>query len=159
MRIITRVQIDQLLHEAQHHPRQRVIFRLHEHHEKVQRMVNAMHPGTYITPHKHQDPDKVELFNIMVGRVAVLHFDEVGEVLDIHILDANGAVRVVDIPPRTYHTLIPLQPSVLLEIIEGPYDPETHKRLAPWAPTEDNPKAPDFRMYLTSVIHNWRGYT
>ena len=155
LRSITQIEIDDLILQAKKDARKRKIFRLHEHHEPVQRMVNAMVPGTYITPHKHEDPDKVELFNILKGSVAVLQFNETGEVEIVIRLESNGQNKIVDIPPRRYHTLIPLEPSALLEIIQGPYDASSHKRFAPWAPREEDSKANDFLMYLTSIVHNW----
>ena len=155
MRFITRFDIDTLMRQARDSKRKRAILRLHEHEEPVQRMMNALIPGTYVPPHKHENPDKVELFSIMVGRVACLQFDVQGAVTELVILEERGVVRVVEIAPRSYHTLIALEPSVVLEIIQGPYDPATHKRIAPWAPEEENPKASDYRMYLESIIHNW----
>lgn len=155
LRTITTFDIDNLIRMAKKSTRKRTILRLHEHEEPVQRMINAMIPGTYITPHKHEDPDKVELFNILEGSCAVLHFDNRGEVAELVMLSTTGPTKVVDIPPRTYHTIVPLKPCALLEIIQGPYDVETHKSLAPWAPAEDNPKAEDYRLYLESIIHNW----
>lgn len=155
LRSITQIEIDDLIFQAKRSERKRTIFRLHEHHEPVQRMVNAMIPGTYIPPHKHENPDKVELFSILKGSVAVLQFSEAGDVEIVVRLEARGNTKIVDIPPRTYHTLIPLEPSALLEIIQGPYDEESHKQFAPWAPGEDNHKSSDYLMYLTSVIHNW----
>lgn len=155
LRSITRLEIDDLIFQAKNSKRKRTIFRLHEHHEPVQRMVNAMIPGTYIPPHKHENPDKVELFSILKGSVAVLQFSNTGSLEVVIRLEAKGNTKIVDIPPRTYHTLIPLEPSALLEIIQGPYDADTHKRLASWAPDENNRKANDYLMYLTSIIHNW----
>ena len=157
LRSITRFEIDDLIFRAKHSERKRHIFRLHEHHEPVQRMVNAMVAGTYIQPHKHENPDKVELFNILKGSIAVLQFSATGDVEVVITLDATGATRIVDIPPRTFHTLIPLEPSAALEIIQGPYDENTHKQFATWAPKEDDPKASDYLMYLTSIIYNWNG--
>jgi cupin fold WbuC family metalloprotein len=156
LRVITQFEIDDLILQAKKSPRKRANFRLHEHHEPVQRMLNAMQPGTYITPHKHENPDKVELFSILKGRVAVLQFDEMGEVLGVIILEAYGQNKIVDIPPRTYHSLVALEPSACLEIIQGPYDEKTHKRFASWAPLEDNPKANDYLMYLVSIVENWK---
>lgn len=156
LRSVTRFDIDNLIRRAQNNTRKRQIFRLHEHHEPVQRMVNALVPGTYIPPHKHENPDKVELFNILKGRIAVLQFNETGEIEVVVILDANGINRIVDIAPRTYHSLIPLEASAVMEIIQGPYDEKTHKQFASWAPKEDNPKATDYLMYLTSIVHNWQ---
>jgi cupin fold WbuC family metalloprotein len=118
-------------------------------------MVNAMIPGTYIQPHKHENPDKVELFSILTGHMAVLQFDERGIVTDVIHLEENGSTRIAEIPPRTYHTVLPLMPSAALEIVEGPYEPDTHKQPANWAPPEDNAKAADYRMYLQSIVDNW----
>lgn len=156
LRSISQVEIEDLIFQAKQLDRKRAILRLHEHHEPVQRMVNALIPGTYITPHKHEDPDKVELFAILKGKIAVLQFSERGDVEVIIKLEAEGNVKIVDIPPRTYHSLIPLEPSAALEIIEGPYDAATHKVFAPWSPLEDDAKASDYLMYLTSIVHNWQ---
>lgn len=155
MRSITQIEIDDLIFQAKRDPRQRKIFRLHEHHEPVQRMVNAVVPGTYIPPHKHENPDKVELFSILKGSVAIIQFSETGDIEIVIKLDAAGLNKIVDIPPRTYHTLLALEPSALLEIIQGPYDVATHKQFAPWSPREDDPKASDYLMYLASIVHNW----
>jgi cupin fold WbuC family metalloprotein len=156
LRTITQLEIDNLIDEAKQDPRKRAILRLHEHEEPVQRMVNAMIPGTYVAPHKHENPDKVELFSILRDTITVLHFDERGDVKNIIKLEANGPVQIVDIPPRTYHSLIPLEASAALEIIQGPYVAETHKQYASWAPRENNPKATDYLMYLTSIVENWK---
>ena len=156
LRTITRLDIDDLMREARSSQRKRAILRLHRHEEPVQRMVNALLPGTYIAPHKHENPDKVELFNILFGKVAVLQFTELGKVEEIVKLDAQGDIRIVDIAPRTYHTIIPLEPSAALEIIQGPYIAETHKQFASWAPQEGNAKAGDYLMYLTSIVDNWK---
>jgi cupin fold WbuC family metalloprotein len=152
LRTITQELIDSLIQKAAELPRKRTIYRLHEHHELVQRMVNALIPGTYVTPHKHEDPDKVELFSVLVGKVAVLRFDEGGAVQQIEIMDSEGAVRAVEIPPRMYHTLVALKPSALLEIIEGPYDDRTHKRFAPWAPLEDEEEVEEYQAQLAKLV-------
>jgi cupin fold WbuC family metalloprotein len=156
LRSITQVEIEDLIFQAKQSPRKRSILRLHEHHEPVQRMVNALVPGTYITPHKHENPDKVELFAILKGKIAVLEFNERGDVEVIIKLESEGNVKIIDIPPRTYHALIPLEPSAALEIIQGPYEEATHKQFAPWAPYETDSKAGDFLMYLTSIVDNWQ---
>lgn len=127
--------------------------RLHRHEETLQRMVNAMHPGTYVTPHLHAN--KPESINILNGRIAVLHFSTIGTVENVHILDAAGPLWIVDIPAKTYHSMIPLRPSAIFEVTVGPYDPATHKEFADWAPQEGDPKAGDYLMYLTSIVDNW----
>jgi len=155
LRTITKFDVDDLFSQARRSERKRAILRLHEHHEAVQRMVNVMLPGTYVTPHKHENPDKVELFSLIRGHVAILHFNGNGDVVDVIQLKNGGAIIAVEIPPRTYHSVVALEPTALLEIIEGPYHADTHKQFASWAPTEDSPKAADYRLHLESIIHNW----
>jgi len=156
MRAITRLQLDNLLIEAKALPRKRTILRLHEHHEPVQRMINIIHPGSYVTPHKHENPDKVELFTILLGQVSVIQFNDLGEIVEVHMLGEYSPTRLVEIAPRTYHTIIAHEPSALLEIIEGPYDADTHKKFASWAPHEEQPRARDYLLYLASIVDNWR---
>lgn len=156
MRAITRLQLDNLLIEAKNMPRRRTILRLHEHHEPVQRMVNVIHPGSYVTPHKHENPDKVELFTILLGQVSIIQFNDLGEIVEVQTLSDYSPTRLVEIPPRVYHTVIAHEPSALLEIIEGPYDADTHKKFASWAPREEQPRARDYLLYLSSRVDNWR---
>jgi cupin fold WbuC family metalloprotein len=155
LRAITSRMIDELIAQAAESPRRRTIYRLHEHHEPVQRMVNALLPGTYTPPHKHENPDKVELFTILVGKVACLQFDDGGGVQQVYVLDAEGPVKVVDILPRTYHALVALNPSAVVEVIQGPYDAATHKQFAPWCPAEDDPGAADYLAQLEAVVAGW----
>ena len=147
--------INDLIAQAAQSPRKRTIYRLHEHEEPVQRMVNAMVPGTYTPPHMHKNPDKVELFSILVGKVAVLHFEDDGEIAEVVVLNANGPVKIVDIAPRTYHALVVLEPSAVVEIIQGPYDARTHKQFAPFAPAEDAPEASDYLRWMEQQVQTF----
>lgn len=155
MRSIEMVEIEQLIWQAKKSEHKRAMLRLHEHEEAVQRMINAMIPGTYIPPHKHEDPDKVELLSILKGRIAVLKFNKIGEVETVLELSETGTIKIVDIPPRTYHAVVALEPAAMLEIIQGPYIEATHKQFAAWAPPEDSPKANDYLIYLMSIVDNW----
>lgn len=153
MRTITHTQIRELIEEAEQSERKRTIFRLHEHDEPVQRMVNALVPGTYITPHKHENPDKVELMSILAGRVALIQFSDAGEIDEIHLIsDRRDDAQIVDIPPRTYHTMVALEPSAVLEIIQGPYEAATHKQFAPFAPLEGENGTEAYLMKLHEII-------
>jgi cupin fold WbuC family metalloprotein len=151
MRIITQELITNLIEQAAQSERKRIPYRLHEHHEPVQRMVNALIPGTYVTPHKHQNPDKVELIALLVGKVACFKFSSEGEVEEVHVLEENGAIRAVDIRPGVYHTFIALAPSAVLEIIQGPYHADTHKQFATWAPMEGNPGTAEYLQRLEAL--------
>jgi len=154
MRLITQQLLDDLMAQAAQSERGRVPYRFHEHADPVQRMLNAIVPGSYITPHKHENPDKVELISILAGQAAVLHFSDTGEVLNIHLLTTDGPVRGVDIPPRTYHNFVALTPCVVLEIIQGPYHPDTHKQFAAWAPKEGSPECAPYLQNLEAHIRS-----
>lgn len=152
MRLITQALIDDLLAQAAQSPRQRVPYNFHEHHEPVQRMINAIVPGSYVTPHKHENPDKVELIAPLVGQAAMFCYDNDGAITDVFLLDAAGPVRGVDIPPGEYHNFVALTPCAVLEIIQGPYHPDTHKQFAPWAPREGSPEAGAYLAALEAEI-------
>jgi cupin fold WbuC family metalloprotein len=152
MRAVTQHLLDDLLEQAQRSERGRVPYRFHEHDEPVQRMLNAIIPGSYITPHKHENPDKVELIAILTGKAALCHFDTAGALQEVFILEPDGAVRGVDIPPRVYHNFVALTPCVVLEIIQGPYVAETHKQFAAWAPKEGTPEAATYLKELEAQI-------
>lgn len=156
MRAITNDLIQDLIAQAGESPRKRQPYNFHTYDEPVQRMINALAPGTYVTPHKHENPDKVELIFIVSGRAALLHFSDSGEVQEIYLLDENGPVRGVDIPPRTYHNFVALTPCAVLEIIQGPYHPDTHKQFAAWAPREGSPEAAAYLQNLESLIRQKR---
>jgi cupin fold WbuC family metalloprotein len=64
--------------QARVSPRRRALVRYHEHEEAVQRMINAVEPDSYIRPHRHQDPDKVEVFLALRGSACICTFDEEG---------------------------------------------------------------------------------
>ncbi|GAB4518379.1 MAG: WbuC family cupin fold metalloprotein [Anaerolineae bacterium] len=154
MRTITETLITELIEQAAQSPRKRTIYRLHEHEEPVQRMINALVPGTYITPHKHGQPPKVELLSIVRGRVAALHFTPEGHIAGVYLLDAAGELRIVDIPPGEYHCMVALTPCAVLEIVQGPYDAATHKQFADWAPHEGQPGTETYLQQLEAHIHH-----
>lgn len=55
--------LQKLSKEANVSPRKRKNYNFHETPEdSIQRMLNALHPDTYIRPHKHENPDKREVF-------------------------------------------------------------------------------------------------
>jgi cupin fold WbuC family metalloprotein len=124
-------------------------------------MVNAALRGSYFAPHRHKDPDKLEIFTILSGRGMVSTFDDEGGILDRALLsrepaDAGlGACWQAEIPPGTWHSLAVLSPeAVLYEVIDGHFDAKTHKRFAPWAPSEADPAAA--QAYLEGLLQRIR---
>ena len=66
--------------------RKRKNHNFHEHPSaRIQRMLNAMEPDTYVRPHKHESPDKLEVFFCLKGSFAVVIFNETGEITDLEI--------------------------------------------------------------------------
>nr|NQU89217.1 WbuC family cupin fold metalloprotein [Bacteroidota bacterium] len=146
--------IDVTSQKARVADRLRMNYNFHPKHEDpLHRLLNAMEPGTYIQPHKHEDPDRFEIFLALRGRFVVFTFDDSGDITGHAILDAKQGNYGVEIPERTFHTLLSLEPgSVAYEIKEGPYNPSNAKNFATWAPAEGDPGVQDYiDKLLTSV--------
>lgn len=100
-------------------------------------MLNAGMRDTYVAPHVHDCPRKLEIFVILRGSVAVAAFDKGGNLADCAILSDKGPVRAAEVPAGTWHSFVVLTRSaVVYELVDGRYDPLTHKHFAPWAPDE-----------------------
>ncbi|HMA36504.1 MAG TPA: WbuC family cupin fold metalloprotein [Chloroflexia bacterium] len=137
LRPIDRILLDMVALQAQRAPRRRALVRYQALPEAVQRMLNALEPGSYVRPHAHLTPPKVEVFLALRGRGLVVRFDPRGAILETAVLTPAGPQHGVEIPPGAWHTALALEPgTVFYEIKEGPYDPATDKTLAPWAPDE-----------------------
>ena len=149
---------DQLLNKviakAKISSRHRKNFNFHEENsDPLQRLLNAMEPFSYIQPHKHENPDKREVFLALKGKIAVVEFDEQGMVTDHIILDPVKGKYGAEIKERTFHTVIPLEPgSVAFECKDGPYNPVNDKNFASWAPREGNPGVNDYLISLLGKI-------
>lgn len=145
---------DEVLARARVSPRRRANHCFHDPADRLQRMINAALEGSYFAPHRHLNPDKLEIFTILSGRVMVIAFTDMGAVADRAILsrDDPAAVWQVEIPPGTWHTLAVLsKEAVLYEVIDGHFDAKTHKRFAPWAPPESDPEAA--KAYLADLLN------
>jgi cupin fold WbuC family metalloprotein len=106
--------------------------------DRVQRFLNAIEPGSYVRPHRHVTPvPKWELFVALAGRLAVLLFDEQGQVLERLEISAEGPSLAVEIAAGAWHSIVALTPgTVVFEFKEGPYAPAADKDFAAWAPRE-----------------------
>ena len=116
----------------------------------LQRMLNAIEPETYIQPHKHENPDKVEAFFVLRGKILVVEFDDEGNISDHIILDPLKGNFGAEIAPRKWHTIISLEKnSVAYEVKDGPYDANIDKNFASWAPSEGDPCA---SKYIQEIL-------
>lgn len=131
-------------------PRLRKNYNIHPGLEDpVQRLYNAMEPGTYVRPHRHQGAGRWEFFQIVSGSAAAMTFDAHGTVLEKVQLSARGPDYAVEIPADTWHTIVSLEhETVLFEVKQGPYQAVTDKDFAPWAPAEGEPGVTAFIQWL-----------
>jgi len=143
--------IESTSQKAKQSPRKRMNFNFHPKPEdRLQRMLNAMEPGTYVQPHKHEDPDKVEAFFCLRGRLLVVEFDDHGNIIDHILLDHLNGNFGCEIPARTWHSIISLEPgSVAYEVKDGPYDASVDKNFASWAPVEGDPTC---EAYIAQIL-------
>ncbi len=117
------------------------------------RLLNAVEPGSYITPHRHLDPNKDETMICVAGRMGVLSFDDAGKVVQIITLAPGEETFGVDIPHGVFHTVLALESgTVFVEAKSGPYRPLTEAEIAPWAPAERSPEARKFYQRLRALF-------
>ncbi len=151
MIVIDQKLVSSLTGEAKGSARLRKNFNFHsDYADPVNRMLNAFEPGTYVRPHKHESPDKCEVFIVLTGRALALQFDDSGNIITRVVLDHSQGVFGVEFPARTWHSIVSLTSgTVLYEVKPGPYAPLSDKNFAPWAPPEGSPEA---AAYLNALL-------
>ena len=139
-----------LIQEAEKSERKRKNFNFHQHFsDRIHRMIHATNPETYVQPHKHENPDKIETFIILKGRVLLIEFSDKGEITDHLILDSVLGNYGAEIRPKSWHTLITLEKdSLVYEIKDGPWDASDDKNFATWAPSEGETKCIEYNNSL-----------
>jgi cupin fold WbuC family metalloprotein len=149
MKIIRTADLASLSRDAAARPRRRLNHNLHpELSDPVQRLLNAVEPGSYVRPHRHGE-GVWEIFAVLAGRLKVLTFTEDGTVASTLVLSPG---ELVELPPRTIHAFAGLEPgTVLFEIKPGPYLVITDKDFATWAPPEGDERAPAVQAWLATA--------
>lgn len=147
VKFITDDTLRTLTQQAQQSLRLRMNYNLHaEMEDPVQRLCNAMEPGTYVRPHRHAQ--RWECLCILSGAALLLIFDDDGQVVERVELSARGPVRALEMPANTWHTLAGLESgTVLFEVKQGPYIKPEEKDFAAWAPAEGDVNA--------ARLHEW----
>ncbi|MBD1822277.1 WbuC family cupin fold metalloprotein [Cyanobacteria bacterium FACHB-DQ100] len=152
---LTQPLMDSIAEQARSSPRQRKNHNFHEHHDRVQRFLNVLQPGTYVRPHRHvrpADADGFEFFLVLQGAIGILILNESGSVIHTEKISATGTTRGVELGEGMFHTLIALEPdTVMFELKEGPYVPMDDKDFLPQFPLENTPDAKQW-------IQTWQGY-
>ncbi|MDR2118965.1 MAG: WbuC family cupin fold metalloprotein [Tannerellaceae bacterium] len=155
MKIIDENLLNETTEKAKRSPRLRMNHNFHEClDEPVNRLINAMEPGTYLRPHRHINPDRDEAFLILRGKTAVFIFNELGNIEEQLLLDPQSGVYGAEIKAGVWHGLIVLETgTVLYEIKNGPYVPVSPANFAPWSPEpEDTGAVQEYLAFLTRQI-------
>jgi cupin fold WbuC family metalloprotein len=135
MKIIDNNLLDSLTEKARSNPRLRMNHNFHESlDDALNRLLNAMEPGTYVPPHRHLNPDKEEIFIVLRGSTLLLTFDNAGNINNAVKVSPLEGIHGMEIEAGVWHSLIVLEPAtVVYEIKRGPYAPLAPENIAPWA--------------------------
>jgi len=148
--LVDQALLDRKSEDAAKSRRKREIHALHLGDEdSLQRMLNAIQPGSYIRPHRHLAPPKSETIVILQGSLGFVPFDGQGNPVDSRfiLLDAGRGAFAVDARAGLWHTFFALEENtVLFEVKPGPYDPIGEKDFAHWAPAEYEAGAVEYLM-------------
>lgn len=114
--------LDKITAEAQASPRLRMNFNLHDSLDaKAQRLINVLLPGTILPVHRHRHT--AETYVLLRGKMVVVFYDATGAQTARFLLDPHTGNYGVQIPAGQWHTVEVLEPSVILEVKDGPYTP------------------------------------
>lgn len=124
-KLLTKDILNTLTLNAMESSRLRMNYNLHETtFDRVQRLFNALEPGTKVPIHRHRDT--VETIVMLRGSLVIKFFDDRCEELERHVLRANSDIFGVNVPIGIWHDVEVLESgTILLEIKEGPYSPLT----------------------------------
>lgn len=162
MKIISNKMLSALSEQASHSLRRRKHFNIHSsYQDSCQRFFNAIQMNSYIHPHRHSTSGNRELLIAIRGSFSLITFDDHGDFIQSVQFGAEHYANElcpnvgVEIPPNSWHTVIANQDySILLEVKEGPFNPDEAKEFAPWAPKEGSQLAASFlqKCYKYSEI-------
>jgi cupin fold WbuC family metalloprotein len=134
MKIINKALLDSVSEQASKNQRLRMNYNFHQQlDDPLNRLLNAMEPGSYFPPHRHKNPDKEEIFLVLRGSVLIVIFDDNGVVVSTTEVSPAKEVYGMEIEAGVWHSLIVLEPNtVVYEVKKGPYVPLTPENIATW---------------------------
>ena len=121
--LLTQDMINSVSNLAKESHRLRMNYNLHESFEdSVQRMFNAIEPGSEIPIARHLKSN--ETLILLQGKLKVFIFNDKKEIIEEVILDRNIGNIGYHIPKGVWHSVKSLETgTVLFETREGPYIP------------------------------------
>jgi cupin fold WbuC family metalloprotein len=123
MMIIDNELLDVLTKEAKSTKRLRKNFNFHKTlNDNVQRLLNALEPGTIMPIHRHINTD--ETYFVIRGRLRVIVYNDNKELVSSTELNPLEGNYGVNIAAGQWHTIEVLESgTVIFEVKEGPYKP------------------------------------
>lgn len=155
MKIINEQLLDETTAKAKQSPRLRMNYNFHEElDDPVNRLLNAIEPGTYIRPHRHLNPSKDEIFLLLRGKAVLFLFDDKGNITETLLLDPKTGSYGAEIKPGVWHCLLVLESgTVIYEVKPGPFAPLHPENMASWSPEpDDEGGVKKYLDYLSSQI-------
>lgn len=139
MKLLNKQLFDATSAQAKSSARLRMNHNFHEQLEDpINRMINAMEPGSYVRPHRHFQPPKEEIFLVLRGEIIFFLFDETGRITEKCLLNPLKGNYGAEIPAGTWHGLLVIEPdTILYEVKQGPFVPLVPTDFAPWSPAPE----------------------
>lgn len=117
---IDKTLISNLLAQAAANPRLRQNFDLRSSEaDGSQRMLNALQPGTVVPVHRH--PRSNESIVLLCGKAEEIFYDGEGRETERLLMDPVAGTYGCVVPAGTWHTIIALEPTVIIEAKDGRY--------------------------------------
>ena len=115
--------LNKVSEQAMASPRLRMNYNLHETlDDKVQRMFNAMEPGTIVPIQRHRDT--AETMIVVRGQLKLTIYDDEKNILEQCVLNPLDGKYGYHIPKGVWHGVEVMAPNtVMFEVKEGPYAP------------------------------------
>ncbi|MBR4408246.1 MAG: WbuC family cupin fold metalloprotein [Bacteroidales bacterium] len=120
--LISQELLDELTAQAKASPRLRMNMDLRNSPEdSSQRMLNAILPGSVVPVHRHRSTSETVV--CLRGCVDEIFYDDSGHETARFRLDPSVGSYGLQIPAGQWHTLVALQPSVIVEFKDGKFAP------------------------------------
>lgn len=141
-------EIQLITEKAVQSPRRRYAEILHPPGDRLNRVINCICHNSYMQPHLHPGPEKIEEITVLRGKLSLLFFGNLGRVVKSKTL-CDGGECFIRVPAFAWHTYVIDSPiCITYETMEGRYDPKTWKEMAPWAPKENTEQADKYLVSL-----------
>jgi cupin fold WbuC family metalloprotein len=89
---------------------------------KVQRLLNALEPGTFLPIHRHRHT--AETYIVLRGSINVIFYVDNKTIIEQHLLTPSQGVYGIHILAGQWHTLEVMESgTVIFEVKDGPYTP------------------------------------